>query len=86
MSTPNKPVDPVDAELKRMRNVGELYRKGVVKLRPNTEQDREFIRKAFAQQPALVEAEKKAAKQREKEQQQESEQKQKQTHQHRHTQ
>jgi hypothetical protein len=85
MSTPNKPVDPVDAELKRMRQVGELYRKGVVKLRPNTEQDREFIRKAFAQQPALVKAEKKAAKQREKEQQ-EYEQKQKQTQQHRHTQ
>lgn len=86
MSTPNNPVDPVEAELKRMRHIGELYRKGVVKLRPNTEQDREFIRKAFEQQPALVKAEKKAAKQREKEQQQESEQTQRQTQRHRHTQ
>ena len=86
MSTPNKPIDPVEDELKCMRHIGELYRKGLVELRPNTEKDREFIRKAFAQQPALVKAEQKAAKKREKEQQEESEQAQKKTQQHRHTQ
>ena len=87
MSTPNKPIDPEEDELKRMRYVGELYRKGLVKLHPNSEKDRDFIRKAFAQQPALVEAEKKAARERAKEQKkQESEEAQKKTQRHRHTQ